>query len=342
VRADTIRTGLPRSAHVERLAATGDWADRALRWTGDRLIPAAGRRRTLKDFLAAVETAGAALGELSDADLLAAAGALRAGLRREGFAGAATAQAFALARELAGRRLGERPYDVQVRGAAFLLRGRIVEMETGEGKTLTATLPAATVALAGYPVHVVTVNDYLARRDAETMGPLYAALGLSVGVVTGGMAHHERRAAYARDVTYCTNKQLVFDYLRDRIVLGHGAGRARLTLEALHDPRPRTGQLLQRGLVYAIVDEADSVLIDEARTPLIISDRAGAAEEERAYRHAHGLAAGFQRDEHFLIDTFDNRIRLTSAGERRLAEEAGVLGGVWASASRREDLVPGA
>ncbi|MEE8556319.1 MAG: prepilin peptidase, partial [Myxococcota bacterium] len=131
---------------------------------------------------------------------------LRLRLHRKGFQPEPVAQAFALVREAAVRTLGERPYDVQVRGAWVLLSGMVAEMQTGEGKTLTATLPASTAALAGIPTHIVTVNDYLAARDAETMGPIYRALGLTVGVITHGLSPDERRAAYRCDVTYCTNK----------------------------------------------------------------------------------------------------------------------------------------
>ncbi len=181
------------------------------------------------------------------------------------------AQSFALVREAAAATLGKRHFDVQVMGGWIMLNGMIAEMDTGEGKTLTATLPACTAALAGMPVHVVTVNDYLAKRDAELMRPVYEALGLSVGVVTQGQHPTARRQAYACDVTYCTNKDLVFDYLRDRIALGRKTSRIQLQIERVSGQSSRLSRLLLRGLHFAIVDEADSVLIDEARTPLIIS-----------------------------------------------------------------------
>ncbi|MGA9421599.1 MAG: DEAD/DEAH box helicase, partial [Rhodanobacteraceae bacterium] len=161
-------------------------------------------------------------------------------------------EAFATVREVADRVLGLRPYDVQLIGGMVLHMGKIAEMRTGEGKTLVATLPVYLNALAGKGVHVVTVNDYLARRDSAWMGKIYGFLGLSVGVVYPGMDHGDKRAAYAADITYGTNNEFGFDYLRDNMALSKE-------------------QRYQRGLNYAIVDEVDSILIDEARTPLIIS-----------------------------------------------------------------------
>ena len=160
--------------------------------------------------------------------------------------------AFAVVREAAKRALGMRPFDVQLIGGMVLHCGAIAEMRTGEGKTLVATLPVYLNALAGKGVHVVTVNDYLAKRDAEWMGRIYAFLGLTTGVIVHGISDDERRAAYACDVTYGTNNELGFDYLRDNM-------------------KYERAQMVQRGHNYAIVDEVDSILIDEARTPLIIS-----------------------------------------------------------------------
>src|SRR5712691_4326700 len=165
--------------------------------------------------------------------------------------------AFALAREAGRRKLGMRHFDVQLIGGTVLHQGKIAEMKTGEGKTLVATLPAYLNALAGRGVHIVTVNDYLARRDAEWMGPIYRALGLTVGVIVHDLDDTQRRAAYAADITYGTNNEFGFDYLRDNM-------------------KYDLADCVQRGHQFAIVDEVDSILIDEARTPLIIS---GPAEE---------------------------------------------------------------
>src|SRR5882672_12378472 len=160
--------------------------------------------------------------------------------------------AFATVREAAKRTLGQRHFDVQLIGGMVLHEGRISEMKTGEGKTLVATLPVYLNALARRGVHVVTVNDYLARRDADWMGEIYKFLGLTVGVIVHGLDDKERKAAYDCDVTYGTNNELGFDYLRDNM-------------------KYRLEDMVQRGHVYAIVDEVDSILIDESRTPLIIS-----------------------------------------------------------------------
>src|SRR6476646_6663454 len=160
--------------------------------------------------------------------------------------------AFATCREAAKRTLGQRHFDVQLIGGMILHEGRIAEMKTGEGKTLVATLPVYLNALSGRGVHVVTVNDYLAKRDAEWMGQIYAFLGLSVGCIVHGLTDDERKTAYGADVTYGTNNEFGFDYLRDNM-------------------KYSIATMSQRGHSYAIVDEVDSILVDEARTPLIIS-----------------------------------------------------------------------
>ena len=260
-------------------------------------------------------------------------------LRRGGFATLVVARSFALVREAAERTLGQRHFDVQLIGGRILLDGMVAEMATGEGKTLTATLAACTAALAGIPVHVVTVNDYLADRDAQWMGPIYSALGLSVATIVHGMDAEARRAAYGADVTYCTNKEIAFDYLKDRIVLGREANRVQLQVERLYEKRPRLNQLLLRGLHYAIVDEADSVLIDEAKTPLIISGAAGAdSSEQETYQTALLLAKELAPNRDFVIEGRERVIRLLPAGLDRLARQADALGGVWIRRQWREEL----
>ena len=166
-------------------------------------------------------------------------------------------EAFATVREASVRTVGMRHFDVQLLGGMVLHQGRIAEMKTGEGKTLVATLPAYLNALSGKGVHIVTVNDYLAKRDAQWMGKIHRFLGLSVGCIVHGLDADQRRAAYAADITYGTNNEFGFDYLRDNMVVYRE-------------------QMVQRELAYAIIDEVDSILIDEARTPLIIS---GAGQE---------------------------------------------------------------
>ena len=290
-------------------------------------------------FVARVAEHGRAAAGLDDAGLRAAADDVRLALRRDGFADEPAARAFALVREVATRTIGQRHFDVQLIGGRVLLEGMVAEMETGEGKTLTATLPACAAALAGIPVHIVTVNDYLASRDAEWMGPIYRGLGISVGVIVHGLDPGARRAAYACDVTYCTNKEVTFDYLRDRIVLGQRTTRVHLQLERMYGEGPRLHRLLLRGLHFGIVDEADSVLVDEAKTPLIISGPGGDHLERDVYRQALGLAAGLRPDEEFAIEGRERAVRLTARGQARLGEAARAMGGLWMGRQRREELV---
>src|SRR5262245_62138081 len=264
-------------AYPERLDETPSALDR---FAARALAPLLRRRaahRRWAEFPSLVARHGRELLGLSDADLLTAAQAVGAELRVGGYEEGLVARSFALVREVAGRTLGQRHFNVQLIGGRVMLDGMIAEMETGEGKTLTATLAACTAALAGLPVHVITVNDYLARRDAEWMGPIYQGLGLRVAGVTHGMEHRARRAAYECDVTYVTNKEVTFDYLRDRIAIGPRTSRTLLKLERLAGDDTRLGKMVLRGLNYAIVDEADSVRVDEARTPPSIPTGDGGA-----------------------------------------------------------------
>src|SRR5262249_10480003 len=241
-----------------------------------------GRGLRLRQFVREVKAHSQAYDTLAPPAIRAMADELRYRLRCDSRHTDIVARTFALVRAVATQTLGMPHFDVQVMGGWVLLHGMVAEMQTGEGKTLTATLPACTMALAGVPVHIVTVNDYLAQRDAELMGPLYRALGLTVGIVVQGMPLEARQAAYACDVTYCTNKEIAFDYLKDRLVLGRHQSRLQLQLERLTDAPTRMRRLMLRGLHYAIVDEADSVLIDEARTPLIIAGGDSNAPEQHA------------------------------------------------------------
>src|SRR5918911_785781 len=221
---------------------------------------------------------------LSDDELRARTDTFRAELAAGKDLEELLAPAFATVREAAKRTLGMRHFDVQLIGGMVLHEGRIAEMKTGEGKTLVATLPLYLNALAGVNVHLVTVNDYLARRDAGWMGPIYQALGVSVGVIQNMMPDDERRAAYACDITYGTNSEFGFDYLRDNMA-------------------PALEYTVQRGHWFAIVDEVDSILIDEARTPLIISgEPEQAAETYYSFARAvRDLEAGadYEVDEKF-------------------------------------------
>ncbi len=221
-------------------------------------------------------------------------------------------EAFAVCREASRRVLGMRHYDVQLMGGMVLHRGTIAEMITGEGKTLVATLAAYLNALEGKGVHIVTVNDYLARRDMEWMGPLYMALGLSVGAIQNNMEAGARQRAYECDITYGTNNEFGFDYLRDNM---RPARRG--------DPRyPRDRQQVQGRLHYAIVDEVDNILVDEARTPLIISGPAH--DDVTRYARADRIARQLRKDVHFEVNEKEHSAHLTDDGVRAAEQLAGV------------------
>ena len=230
---------------------------------------------------------------LSDEELKGITPALRQRLADGEQLDALLPEAFAAVREAARRAINMRHFDVQLIGGVVLHEGKIAEMATGEGKTLVATLPVYLNALSGEGVHVVTVNDYLAKRDAEWMGPIYAFLGISVGVVVHGLEDDERKEMYACDVTYGTNNEFGFDYLRDNM-------------------KYSTDEFVQREFNYAIVDEVDSILIDEARTPLIIS---GPAEESTdKYYKINRLIYQLKKEADFKIDEKAKSAYLTEEG----------------------------
>ena len=248
--------------------------------------------------------------------------------------------AFALVREVARRQRGETPFRVQVAGALAIFSGCVVEMATGEGKTLTATMPATVAAWRGRGCHVVTVNDYLAKRDAEWMGPIYQFCGLTVASIDQETPPPQRRAAYHADITYLTNKEVSADFLRDRLALGRLRDLSSALLAKITEGSGSgTDRLVQRGLHYAIIDEADSILIDEAVTPLIISGDAPNPEQVEAFEHAVELAKQLETPRHYRVNPRYREVDLTNAGKQRLAELADELGGIWTGARRREELV---
>ena len=261
-------------------------------------------------------------------------------LRRDGFTIELVARTFALIREAAGRTVGKRHFETQLMGGWALLNGMIAEMETGEGKTLTATLAAGTAALAGVPVHVLTVNDYLTRRDADEMGAVYRLLGLSVGCITHEVPIYLRRAEYLCDITYATNKEIVFDYLRDKLTLQQtGGGSLRLEAESLYRKDPHHTRLLLRGLHYAITDEADSLLIDESRTPLIISGEVVGKDEVSFMRAVMSFADTLVDGEDFILDQHSRKITLTNRGDARLQELVLPPDTPWTGSIRRGEMV---
>lgn len=251
------------------------------------------------------------------------------------------AEAFAIIRETAGRTLNKRHYDVQLFGGWLMIQGMLAEMETGEGKTLTTTLPACTAALAGIPVHVITANDYLAARDAEIMAPLYQRLGLKGSAVVDGMDKEKRFQNYQCPIVHTTNKQIAFDYLRDRIEIGKNTGMLSFkTRQIQGEMMPGSNQpLLLKGLCFALIDEADSVLIDEANTPLIITQTRVSEDPPEIYSDALYLASSLVPLEDFTMDTSIRAIELTLQGEDKLAKISRTLPKHWSHKRKRELLV---
>ena len=233
---------------------------------------------------------------LADADFPVKTAEYRARLEQGATLDELLPEAFALVREAARRTLGMRHFDVQLIGGMVLHNGKIAEMKTGEGKTLVATLPAYLNALNGAGVHIVTVNDYLASRDAAWMGPIYEFCGLSVGLIVHDLSYPQRRAAYACDITYATNNELGFDYLRDNMVVA-------------------ADNMVQRPMNYAIIDEVDSILIDEARTPLIISGEGDKPTE--LYHRIAKFIPHLKIEEDYIVDEKANVVTLTEEGVRR-------------------------
>jgi preprotein translocase subunit SecA len=259
--------------------------------------------RRIKPVVEAVNALAQKTAELSDQELVAKTQEFRERAARGEKADAMMVEAFAVVREASSRILDMRPFDCQVAGAVVLHEGRIAEMQTGEGKTLVATLPAYLNAVTGRTVHVVTVNDYLARFHSEWMGQLYRFLGLGVGLVIPGMDLEAKKKSYSCPIIYGTNTEFGFDYLRDNMAW-------------------RRSDLVQGDLDYAIIDEIDSILIDEARTPLIIAGpSAGSAEEYYRFRD---LAKVLRRDVHYTVDEKAKLVALTEEGHEKAATWLGV------------------
>jgi len=261
------------------------------------------RLEQLEEMVRLVNALEPDMQRLGDEELRAKTGEFKSRLERGESLDDLLPEAFAVVREAAVRTLGQRHFDVQIMGGIVLHQGKIAEMKTGEGKTLVATLPVYLNALEGKGVHVVTVNDYLARRDSEWMGVIYRFLGLTVGLIQAQMPKEQRRKAYAADVTYGTNNEFGFDYLRDNL---------EVSLEGM----------VQRGHHYAIVDEVDSILIDEARTPLIIS---GAAEESaRLYRQFASIAPRLKLGVDYEVEEKTRTVSVTEEGIRKVEAMLGV------------------
>jgi len=301
-----------------------------------RFVPRQGRFLRRAERICAMEKTVAGLGE---ARLREQVSELREVFRRGRDTAEDLDRAFALVREVAWRQVGERPFMVQVAGALALEAGCVAEMATGEGKTLTATLPATVAGWRGLGCHIITVNDYLARRDAEWMGRIYRFCGLTVAAVQQEMHPPQRRQAYHADITYVTNKEVTADFLRDRLALG----RLFHLPETLIEKMSRGSvfgpdRVVQRGLHYAIVDEADSILIDEAVTPLIISGNAPNPEQVEAFQQAVNVTEQLQTPRDYRLNQRYREVDLTDAGKALLASLTEPWGGVWRGARRREEM----
>ncbi len=261
------------------------------------------KRKRLDEYVRLVNSFEPEIEELIDSQLKEKTGELRRRVEGGEDLDEVLPEGFALVREAARRTLGQRHFDVQVMGATVLHQGGIAEMRTGEGKTLVSTMPAYLNAIGGKGVHLVTVNDYLAKRDSEWMGPIYRLLGVSVGLIQAPMSPEQRRPAYAGDITYGTNNEFGFDYLRDNMAM-------------------RFEDMVQRGHNYAIVDEVDSILIDEARTPLIISGMV--ADSAKWYVTFARMAPRLRRDVDYEVDEQKRTIAVLEDGVDKVEKELGI------------------
>ena len=292
------------------------------------------RLATLSREAAEAEGVGLAAANLNDREFGERLRACREGIR---LGRDVVFEAAGMICECARRTLGIRPYREQIMGALAANRNLAVQMQTGEGKTITAAIAAALAGWRGGPCHIVTSNDYLARRDAELMGPLYRGCGLTVGYVIGMMAPQERKASYGCDITYSTSKELLADFLRDR--MAEEAGTATGGSPVRRIATGRSDGRVMRGLHTAIVDEADSVLADEATVPLIISVAGKNRLMKEAVMTALAVAEKLEADEDYQIRASLLDISMTARGERRIAEALRDLSGIWSSYERMEYLI---
>ncbi len=303
----------------------------------DRLVP---RYRGLTRRVERILVLEKCFSEIADSKIRQEAGKLREVFRRHRDTPSELERSFALVREVAFRQIGEKPFPVQIAGALALEHGYIAEMATGEGKTLACTMPVTVAGWRGRGCHVITVNDYLAKRDAEWMGKIYRFCGLTVAYIEQQTPAAERKAAYMADVTYCTNKEASADFLRDRLLLGRLRGlSSTLAAKIAAGGGQVTDRLVQRGLHYAIVDEADSILIDESVTPLIISGHAPNPEQIDSFRQASEIADQLKLQIDYRINDRYREVELTSRGETHLEELTSDLGGLWKASRRRLEMV---
>ncbi|WP_238367495.1 translocase [Mesobacterium pallidum] len=347
-----LSTSDPRPWHIadradtvepERRPPRPHKSDEAVRAVLSRLRRAAtGPGLGVRAETRAILREGARMETLDTAAIVTEVRAQAPRLIADGLRGAPLRIAAAGVREMTFRTIGLRHHPVQMTGGLALARGRIVEMATGEGKTITTLVPAVLVALTGTPVHVITVNPYLATRDRETLAPVLNAFGLTHSVITEDTEHHERPALYDRDVVFATNSDVAFDYLRDRLAIGADrstlASLSRRVLSRHAGPDAR--RILTRGLGFAVVDEVDSILIDEAQTPLIITaERPGGEDARHAQAVMLALAASLTEGRDYRVDTKARAVRLLPPAEDVLAALDPPTPELRPEPARREALV---
>ncbi|MFW5431415.1 MAG: DEAD/DEAH box helicase [Methylophilaceae bacterium] len=293
------------------------------------------KKAKAKTFIDLVRAQEIVTSRLNTNELKIAQHALQIALKRDGFTDQLTANAFAIVNKVCIDVLGIKLFDSQIFAAHQILNNYLTEMATGEGKTFAVALATATAGLAGMPVHVITANDHLAQRDADSLQVFYKALGLSVDAAIHGQEPERRRAAYQCDVTYCTAKELVFDYLRDSVKRNQSKAKwsTGLSADAPVDP------LLLRGLCMAIVDEADSILIDEARVPLILSKAVNNTQENDYYNQSLALAKQLIATQDFKLDPNTMLVSLTELGREKLEIKASALSAIWHNRLHREETI---
>ena len=329
---------LPREERVaERETALEQRANGCFAWASVAAAPY--RVRKLWPLVANVRQVMQTLSPLDDTGLRTRAVELATRLRARSTNDTGSIEALAIAVETASRTLGMRAFDCQIAGACALTRGMVIEMETGEGKTLTSALACAAVALSGTPVHAVTVNDYLAERDAAQLRPLYAFLGLTTGIVLSPDPEAARREAYRADIVHVTAKELAFDYLRDRLATGRHDGELHRQLRPLRVGAASDAVPRLRGLAMAVIDEIDSILVDEARQPLVISHQSARQTAQVDLVKAREDAGVLQAGRHFVLHVRERRAELSPAGREQLASLARGREGRWRLPAWREELV---
>ena len=319
-----FRPGLTQSLYPQKMDAWPDYLEVKLRQFGEAFKFQFQRRRyTVSHIVKKVARYEKGISDISDETLKRHLQLLKGRLLKEGLQDELIYLSFSIIREAAKRVLGMRHFDVQLLGGWVMINGMIAEMETGQGKTLAATLPACTAALAGVPVHIVTANDYLAERDEQILRPLYQWLGISSASVVDGMETEPRTEAYQCGIVHSTSQQIAFDYLRDRMAMGDDIGKMQIQFKQIqHQYQQKPSPFLLRGLCFIIIDEADSLLIDEAKTPLIISQTRQSDEQDQIYYDALFLATSLKETIDYVVDEEYQEVRLTSAGEVSLVSLA--------------------